>query len=68
VLLIDGDVGETLGHILAHEVAMRRNVISIDGLRLKSFDYVDIGEIIRPSNVIPVVIKSLLFSSGQNSH
>ena len=68
VLLIDGDVGETLGHILAHEVALRRNVISIDGLRLKSFDYVDIGEIIRPSNVIPVVIKSLLFSSGQNSN
>jgi len=29
---------------------------------LKEFDYVDIGEVVEPSHVVPVVIKSLLFA------
>ncbi|MFN4283364.1 MAG: ethanolamine ammonia-lyase reactivating factor EutA, partial [Alphaproteobacteria bacterium] len=37
--------------------------VSVDGVSLKEFDYVDIGEMIRPTNVVPLVIKSLLFSS-----
>ena len=62
VLMIDGDVGRTLGHILEHELALGRSVVSIDGIQLKEFDFVDIGEVIRPADVVPVVIKSLLFS------
>ena len=62
VLMIDGDVGRTLGHILEHELKLGRDVVSIDGIRLREFDFVDIGEPIRPADVVPVVIKSLLFS------
>jgi ethanolamine utilization protein EutA len=62
VLMIDGDVGRTLGHILEHELALGRPLVSIDGIALKEFDFVDIGEMIRPADVVPVVIKSLLFS------
>jgi ethanolamine utilization protein EutA len=65
VLMVDGDVGRTLGHILEHEVALRRRVLSIDGIQLKEFDFVDIGEVIRPADVVPVVIKSLLFSGAE---
>jgi ethanolamine utilization protein EutA len=61
VLLIDGDVGRSLGHILECELALGRAVVSIDGLRLREFDFVDIGALIRPADVVPVVIKSLLF-------
>ena len=61
VLMIDGDVGRTLGHILEHDLALGREVVSIDGIRLREFDFVDIGEMIRPADVVPVVIKSLLF-------
>jgi ethanolamine utilization protein EutA (predicted chaperonin) len=61
ILMIDGDVGGTLGHILEHELCLGREVISIDGIQLKEFDFVDIGEVIRPADVVPVVIKSLLF-------
>jgi len=61
VLMVDGDVGRTLGYILEHELAIGRPVVSIDGIQLKEFDYVDIGEVIRPADVVPVVIKSLLF-------
>jgi ethanolamine utilization protein EutA len=65
VLMIDGDVGRTLGYIVEHDLALGRPVISIDGIQLNEFDFVDIGEVIRPTDVVPVVIKSLLFPAGE---
>ena len=35
--------------------------MTIDGLDLVELDYVDIGEMIQPANVVPVVVKSLAF-------
>ena len=64
VLMIDGDVGRTLGHVLEHELRIGRAVVSIDGIQLREFDFVDIGEMINPAGVVPVVIKSLLFSGA----
>jgi ethanolamine utilization protein EutA len=61
VLLIDGDVGMTLGRIITNEVAPGADLIAIDGVQLKEFDYVDIGTLIQPADVVPVIIKSLLF-------
>jgi ethanolamine utilization protein EutA len=61
VLLIDGDIGMSLGRIVRHEVAAGANVLAIDGVQLKRFDYVDIGRVVDLTNVVPVVIKSLLF-------
>ena len=61
VLLIDGDVGMSLGRIIRHEIAPAADVMAIDGVALKEFDYVDIGAVIELTNVVPVVIKSLLF-------
>ncbi len=61
VLLVDGDVGRTLGHVLYAEVAPGANVIAIDAIHIEAFDYVDIGRPIEPADVVPVVIKSLLF-------
>lgn len=64
VLLIDGDVGLTLGRILSEELQPGCDVISIDGLKLGDLDYVDIGTRVPASGVVPVVIKSLLFPTG----
>lgn len=61
VLLVDGDIGMTLGRLLEREIEPGSIVIAIDGLALQEFDYVDIGSFIEPSDVIPVTIKSLLF-------
>jgi ethanolamine utilization protein EutA len=36
-------------------------VVSIDGLELKEFDYIDIGTMLESSGAVPVVIKSLIF-------
>jgi ethanolamine utilization protein EutA len=61
VLLVDGDVGKSLGRVIRHEIAPRADVIAIDGIALKEFDYVDIGSVIELTNVVPIIIKSLLF-------
>src|SRR5882672_2666477 len=61
VLLIDGDVGMSLGRIIRTEIAPGAEVIAIDGVQLKQFDYVDIGRVIEVTNVVPIIIKSLLF-------
>jgi ethanolamine utilization protein EutA len=61
VLLIDGDVGKSLGRVIRHEIAPSADVIAIDGVQLKEFDYVDIGSVIELTNVVPIIIKSLLF-------
>ena len=36
-------------------------VISIDGIELREFDYIDIGQLIPASGTVPVVIESLIF-------
>jgi ethanolamine utilization protein EutA len=61
VLLVDGDVGKSLGRVILNEIAPRADVIAIDGVALKEFDYVDIGSVIELTNVVPIIIKSLLF-------
>jgi ethanolamine utilization protein EutA len=62
VLMIDGDVGRGLGRIIEKELGLDGKLVSIDGVQLRELDYVDIGELLDPPGVVPVVIKSLLFS------
>jgi ethanolamine utilization protein EutA (predicted chaperonin) len=62
LLMIDGDVGKTFGQFLRHELGLAGDLVSIDGVQLQELDFVDIGELISPPGVVPVVIKSLLFS------
>ena len=61
ILLVDGDVAMSLGRIIRNEIASAANLIAIDGVQLRRFDYVDIGRMIEVTNVVPVIIKSLLF-------
>jgi ethanolamine utilization protein EutA len=62
VLMIDGDVGRGLGRILKQELRLPGKLVSVDGVQLRELDYVDIGALLDPPGVVPVVIKSLLFS------
>ena len=61
VLAGDGDVGGLLGIHLHQEMQISNPVVSIDGLELKDFDYIDIGAMLESSGAVPVVIKSLIF-------
>jgi ethanolamine utilization protein EutA len=62
LLMIDGDVGKTLGRLLHRELHWPGKIVSIDGMELQELDYLDVGELITPPGVVPVVIKSLLFA------
>lgn len=61
VVLIDGDVGKTMGHLLRDELGLTCELISADSVDLRDFDFVDVGEMVTPPGVIPLVIKSLIF-------
>ncbi|MBI4334982.1 MAG: ethanolamine ammonia-lyase reactivating factor EutA [Chloroflexi bacterium] len=63
VLVFDADVGRLVGHIIAQECHVSCDVLSIDGIELQDFDFVDIGELMPDAQVVPVVIKSLVFRS-----
>jgi ethanolamine utilization protein EutA len=62
LLMIDGDVGKTFGQLLRHELGLVGDLVSIDGVQLQELDFVDVGELLSAPGVVPVVIKSLLFS------
>lgn len=62
LLMIDGDVGKTLGRILQRELGWPTKIVSVDGVELQELDYVDVGALVAPPGVVPVVIKSLLFA------
>jgi ethanolamine utilization protein EutA len=63
VIALSGDIGASLGGILHEELDVRSPLVSIDGLHLVELDYIDVGELIQPANAVPVVVKSLAFSS-----
>ena len=64
---MDGDAGRTLGNILVRELEVPGEVISVDNVQLRDFDFVDIGEMMPDTRVVPLIIKSLLFTSpGQD--
>jgi ethanolamine utilization protein EutA len=61
-VMLDGDVAMTLGTLLREELGVTCELLVIDGLSLRDFDYIDIGRVRFPSNTVPVTIKSLVFS------
>jgi ethanolamine utilization protein EutA len=66
VVALESDIGASLGGILTEELDVRSPMISIDDLQLVELDYVDVGEVILPANVVPVVVKSLAFAAPPN--
>jgi len=64
MLVSDGDIGGILGLHFKEEMRFSNPVISIDGISLNEFDYIDIGALIPSSGAVPVVVKSLIFPSS----
>ncbi|MAM67209.1 MAG: recombinase [Rhodospirillaceae bacterium] len=66
-IVLDGDIAQSLGHILKDELEVPVGVLVIDGVVLWDFDYIDLGKIRLPSRTVPVTIKSLVFSDDPRS-
>lgn len=63
IVALEADVAHTLGRILTEELAVSGPLAIVDGLDLRDLDYVDVGAVVRPAGVVPVVIKSLVFAA-----
>ncbi|MEX2496256.1 MAG: ethanolamine ammonia-lyase reactivating factor EutA [Woeseia sp.] len=61
-VVLDADIALNLGAILHKEIGLLHNVMVIDGIALWDFDSIDLGRLRKPSNTVPVTIKSLVFS------
>lgn len=61
VLVTDGDIGGLLGIHCREELGLESPIVSVDGIELNAFDYIDIGDLLKQTGAVPVVIKSLVF-------
>jgi len=61
VLVGDNDIGGLIGIHCQEETRLPNAIVSIDGIVLKEFDFIDIGALLETSGAVPVVIKSLVF-------
>jgi len=64
ILVGDGDVGGLIGIHCREETGLSNPIVSIDGIVLKEFDFIDIGALLETSGAVPVVIKSLVFPAS----
>ena len=63
IVVVENDVGKVLGNALNVLLSNKKDVICIDSIHTSSGDYIDIGEPVAGGQVLPVVIKTLIFNS-----
>jgi ethanolamine utilization protein EutA len=61
IVVLDQDVAKSLGGILKEELGLPRELVVIDGIDVGDLDYLDIGNPMGISEVVPVTVKSLMF-------
>jgi ethanolamine utilization protein EutA len=64
-IVFDTDIAGALGNLLRREVVHDYDIISIDEVQLTDLDYVDIGEELEDVHAVPVVVKSLVFTTAR---
>ncbi len=67
VLALTVDIAANVGAVIHDELGVAEGVIAIDGLELSDLDFIDIGQQIPVTHVVPVVIKSLIFPTAGTS-
>ena len=67
-VVVDGDIAMTLGHLIKDDPRVKSEVLLIDGILLRGFNFIDLGRIRMPSRTVPVTIKSLVFSEDPRLH
>ncbi|NHJ05188.1 MAG: ethanolamine ammonia lyase-activating protein [Candidatus Heimdallarchaeota archaeon] len=63
ILVFSDDIGNSVGNVMKRETELTSNIISIDELNLREGDYIDIGEPMANKQVVPVVVKTLIFQN-----
>ncbi len=63
VVVLDADVAGIVGQMLQDELGVRAPIVCVDQIQLSDLDFIDIGEVVPDRGVVPVVVKSLVFSA-----
>jgi ethanolamine utilization protein EutA len=61
LVVIDADVAGLVGALLQREFGVTGDIVCIDQVLLREFDFIDIGKPLPDQGVVPVVVKSLVF-------
>jgi ethanolamine utilization protein EutA len=62
VVVLDADLAGIVGQMLRDELGVRAPMICVDQIGLSDLDFIDIGSVLPEKSVVPVVVKSLVFS------
>lgn len=62
IVVLEEDIGKAVGQALHHRLGDNRSIICIDGIYCENGDFIDLGEPVVSGNVIPVIVKTLIFN------
>jgi len=62
IVVIERDLAKVLGQTLRNRLGFAKDVICIDTIRVANGDYIDIGHELAAGNVVPVIVKTLVFN------
>lgn len=62
VIIVENDMAKALGQSICALLNYKKNIICIDNINVDNGDYIDIGKPIANGKVLPVVIKTLVFT------
>lgn len=65
ICIVEEDIGKALGNALKARIPNNCGVLCVDGIHVKSGDYVDIGEPLAGGAVVPVVVKTLILNARE---
>ena len=63
ILIFKRDIGNSIGNVIRRETQIKDNLASIDEIEVKDGDWIDIGAPLVNGQVVPVTVKSLVFSN-----
>ena len=66
ILILEKDCGKILGQCITALSKKFKELICIDQLSVRNFEYIDIGKPLMGGRVVPVVIKTLVFDNQSN--
>ncbi len=62
VVVLDADVAGIVGQVMQDELHVASPLICVDQIKLSDLDFIDVGAVVPEKQVVPVVVKSLVFS------
>ena len=63
IMVFDRDIGNSVGNVMKRETEAKQNIISVDEINVQEGDFIDVDKPKAGGQVVPIVVKSLVFSN-----